>query len=108
MKQRIARRSRKSRRGSRLGHPCRRTVEVRNAIERPAWEAMHAPSLDAQRTGAAPCRSSIPANHVTVGPGAESVRPQEGQSCVFFIKPSHLRHRHIRLAERSARDAAFR
>jgi hypothetical protein len=93
--------------------------------KRPAWEAMHAPSLDVPRTGAAPSRPSItqlaagagarfaravclPASHVTVGPGADRVRPQEGQSCVFFIKPSHLRHRHLRPTERSARDAAFR
>jgi hypothetical protein len=65
----------------------------------PAREAMHAPSLDGQRTGQARCQSSTPAIHVTVGPGADRVRPQEGQSCVFFIKPSHLRHRHLRLAE---------
>jgi hypothetical protein len=43
--------------------------------KRSAWEAMHAPSLDVLRTGAAPCRSAIPASHVTVGPGADRVRP---------------------------------
>ena len=42
---------------------------------RSAWEAMHAPSLDVLRTGAAQSRSSIPASHVTVGPGADRVRP---------------------------------
>ena len=45
----------------------------------PAREAMHAPSLDGQRTGQARCQSSTPANHVTVGPGADRVRaPKKG------------------------------
>jgi hypothetical protein len=82
----------KMRRGSRHRPTSRRTVKMRNANERSAWEAMHAPSLDVLRTGAAQCRSSIPASHVTVGPARIAYGPQEGQTCVFFIKPSHLRH----------------
>ena len=41
----------------------------------PAWEAMHAPSLDGQRIAQARCQSAFPADHVMVGPGADRVRP---------------------------------
>jgi hypothetical protein len=73
-----------SRRGTRHRPTFGRTFKMRDAVRRPAWEAMHAPSLDGQRTSQARCQSPIPANHVTVGPGADRVRPpRRAVSCLL-------------------------